>query len=74
MRRARGGHCVQFGHIYAAHHRRSAVGVFVERRRRLLKQTLALTHICSELGDLAFGPKAGTQKAIRMKPLEPARR
>ncbi len=34
----------------------SHVGVF--------EQTLALTHVCSQLGDLAFGPKAGTQQII----------
>ena len=26
---------------------------------RILEQALALTHVCSQLSDLAFGPKAG---------------
>ena len=40
---------------------------------RILEQTLALTHVCTQLGDLAFGPKAGTQQTVRMKPLQPLR-
>jgi hypothetical protein len=41
--------------------------------RRDNEQTLTLTHVCSQFGDLAFGPKAGTQQAIRMKTLQPLR-
>ena len=40
---------------------------------RILEQTLALTHVCTQLGDLAFEPKAGTQQTVRMKPLQPLR-
>ena len=45
----------------------------LDMRGRVLKQTLALTHVGTQLGDLAFGSKAGTQKPMRMKPLQPLR-
>jgi hypothetical protein len=32
-----------------------------------------VTHVCSQLGDLAFGPKAGTQQTEKMEPLQPLR-
>jgi hypothetical protein len=37
---------------------------------RILEQALALTHVCSQLSDLVFGPKAGTQQTVRMKALQ----
>ena len=40
---------------------------------RILEQTLALTYIRPQLGDLTFGPKAGAQQTVRMKPLQPLR-
>ena len=40
---------------------------------RVLKQSLALTHVRTQLGDLAFGPKAGTQQTVGMEPLQPLR-
>jgi hypothetical protein len=45
----------------------------LDMRGRIFEQTLALTHVCTQHGDLAFGPKAGTQQTVRMKPLEPLR-
>ena len=45
----------------------------LDMRCCVLKQTLALTHVGPQLGDLAFGPKAGTQQPVRMKPLQPLR-
>src|SRR6202035_2573116 len=40
---------------------------------RVLQQTLALTHGCTQLGYLCFGPKAGTQQPVRMEPWQPLR-
>ena len=45
----------------------------LDMRGRILEQALALTHVCSQLSDLAFGPKAGTQQTVGMKPLQPLR-
>ena len=42
-------------------------------RSRVLQQTLALTHVGSQLRNLSFGPKAGSQQSIRMEPLQPLR-
>src|SRR5271165_1118433 len=36
-------------------------------RGRVLEQTLALTYVCSQLSNLAFGPKTGSQQTERMK-------
>jgi hypothetical protein len=33
-------------------------------RSRVLEQTLALTHVGSQLRDLAFGPKASAAQAV----------
>ena len=32
-----------------------------------------MTHVCTQLGNLSFGPKAGTQQPVRMEPLQPLR-
>src|SRR5882762_1221513 len=42
-------------------------------RGRVLQQTLALTHVGSQFGNLPFGPKAGSQQSERMEPLQPLR-
>ena len=42
-------------------------------RGRILEQTLALTHVGTQLGNLTFGPKAGAQQTVGMKPLQPLR-
>jgi hypothetical protein len=42
-------------------------------RSRVLQQTLALTHVGSQLRNLSFGSKARPQQSIRMKPLQPLR-
>ena len=39
-------------------------------RGRVLQQTLALTHVGSQLRNLSFGSKAGSQQSIRMEPLQ----
>ena len=41
----------------------------LDMRGRVLSRRSTLTHIGTQLGDLAFGPKAGTQQPVRMKPL-----
>ena len=41
----------------------------LDMRGRVLEQTHTLTDIGTQLGDLAFGPKAGTRQPVRMKPL-----
>jgi hypothetical protein len=40
---------------------------------RVLQQTLALRHVGSQLRNLSFGSKAGSQQSIRMEPLQPLR-
>ena len=40
-------------------------------RGRVLKKTLALTHVGSQLRNLSFGSKAGPQQSKRMEPLQP---
>ena len=40
---------------------------------RILEQPLALTQVCSQLGDLALGPEAGTQQTVFMQALQPLR-
>ena len=39
----------------------------------VLQQTLALTHVGSQLRNLPFGPKARPQQSERMEPLQPLR-
>ena len=38
-------------------------------RGRILEQTLALTYVGAQLDEMTFGPKAGAQQTVRMKPL-----
>ena len=40
-------------------------------RGRVLKKTLALTHVGSQHRNLSFGSKAGPQQSKRMEPLQP---
>ena len=40
-------------------------------RGRILEQTLALTYVGTQRDEMTFGPKAGAQQTVRMKPLQP---
>jgi hypothetical protein len=42
-------------------------------RRAILQQTLTLTKVGTQFGDLTFGPKACAQQTEGVKPLQPLR-
>ena len=54
-------------------HLRQGLLHMLDVRGRVLQQTLALTHVGSQLRNLSFGSKAGSQQSIRMEPLQPLR-
>src|SRR3954468_16663477 len=54
-------------------HLRQGLLHMLDVRGRVLQQTLALTHVGSQLRNLSFGSKAGPQQSKRMEPLQPLR-